>query len=76
MRCYDIFKLVTDWVLMKYEKINAIATCSIAFSTFLGVLAAIIYYLYQIKETNLVEVILWGIVYIDVNLLFLYILKR
>ena len=61
---------------MDYERITAIATCVIAFSTFLGVLAAIIYYLYQIKETNLIEVILWGIVYIDANLLFLYILKR
>ena len=61
---------------MDYERITAIATCVIAFSTFLGVLAAIIYYLYQIKDTKLLEVILWGIVYIDVNILFLYILKR
>ncbi len=61
---------------MNYEKVNAIATCVIAFSSFLGVLAAMIYYLYQIKDTGIVEVILWGIVYIDANLLFLYILKR
>lgn len=61
---------------MKYDRVNAIATCVIAFSTFLGVLAAIIYYLYQIKETILIEAIIWGIVYIDINLLFLYILKR
>ena len=57
---------------MKYDKITAIATCFIAFSTFLGVLAAIVYYLYQIKNTNMLEVFIWATIYIDTNLLFLY----
>ncbi len=61
---------------MNYPQINALATCMVAFTTFLGVLAAMIYYLYQIKEVNLLEVIFLGIVYIDLNLLFLYYLKR
>jgi len=30
----------------------------------------------DIKETSFVEVILWAIFYIDLNLLFLYTLKR
>jgi len=34
--------------MIDYNKINAIATCMIGFSTFLGVFAAIIYYLFQI----------------------------
>lgn len=55
---------------MNYERINAIATCYIAFFTFLGVFAAIIYYLYQIQEINIVQVVIWGIVYIDVVLCF------
>ena len=61
---------------MDYPQVNAIATSMIAFTTFLGVLAAMIYYLYQIIEVNLFKVILLGIVYIDLNLLFLYYLKR
>ena len=61
---------------MNYPQINAIANSMVAFTIFLGVLAAMIYYLYQIKEVNLLEVIFLGIVYIDLNLLFLYYLKR
>jgi len=61
---------------MNYQKVNAVAGCMIAFTTFLGVLAALIYYLYQIKETSLIEVGLWALFYIDLNLMFLYVLKR
>ena len=61
---------------MDYNKINMIATSMIAFSTFLGVLFAMVYYLYLIIKVNFFEVIIGGIIYIDINLIFLYILKR
>lgn len=61
---------------MNYEKVNAIGTGVIAFSTFLGVLSAIIYYSYQIKNFDLAYGIIMSIIYIDINLLFLYLLKR
>lgn len=55
---------------------TAIATIVIGFSTFLGVMFGGIYYLYLILQVNLIGAILGGIVYIDINLLFLYILKK
>ncbi len=61
---------------MDYNKLTAIATSMIAFSTFLGVLFAMIYYLYLIINVTFLEALFGGIVYIDVNLLFLYVIKR
>lgn len=61
---------------MKSSESIAIATIMIAFSTFLGVLFAGVYYLYIITEVNLVDVILYTMIYIDVNLMVLYIIKR
>ncbi len=61
---------------MSYEKLMAIATSFIAFSTSLGVLIALIYYSYQIKKISILEGIIISIFYIDVNLLFLYLLKK
>ena len=61
---------------MEPVKVTAIATIVIGFSTFLGVMFGGIYYLYLILQVNLIGAILGGIVYIDINLLFLYILKK
>jgi len=52
-----------------------LATGMIAFSTFLVGLFASIYYAYQIFELRLIEVILFIVIYININLLFMYILK-
>ncbi|MAE49574.1 hypothetical protein CMI48_01970 [Candidatus Pacearchaeota archaeon] len=60
---------------MNTKEITAIATSMIAFSTFLGVLIALIYYLYQIREPTFLEVTLWAIIYIDFHLMFLYYLR-
>ena len=61
---------------MDYNKINMIATSMIAFSTFLGVLFAMVYYLYLIIKVNFFEVIIGGIIYIDINsYIFIYIKK-
>jgi len=57
-------------------KIMEIATSMIAFSTFLGVLTAIISYINQVRGINLLEIILYTVIYISVNLLFLYVLVR
>lgn len=59
-----------------YNKVNAVATLMISFSGVLGVWAAIVYYLYQIKiSVGLIDAMLWVTIYIDLNLLYLYILK-
>jgi hypothetical protein len=58
------------------NKILEIAAGMTAFSTFLGVLFAMIYYIYQIKKLGFLEAILYIVIYININLLFLYILKR
>jgi len=64
-------------MLMNQSKVNAIATSMIAFLTFLGVLSAFIYYFYSMNLlTTLLEVGFLAIIYIDINLLFLYILKE
>ena len=53
------------------------ATSMIAFSTSLGVMFAIIYYLYQMINLNFIEAFLYAIIYINVNLLvLLYITRR
>ena len=62
--------------MIEYGKVNAVATCVIGFTTFLGVLGALIYYLYQIRDTNFFEVFAFGMFYIDLNLAFLYYLRR
>ena len=61
---------------MNYAKITAIATSFIALSSFLGVFIALIYYTVQIRSFIILEIILGVIIYIDVNLLFYYFLKR
>jgi len=54
-----------------------IATSSmLAFSTFLGVLIALIYYAYQILQINLLEALTIINIYILANLSFLYYLTR
>ena len=60
---------------MDYNKVNAVASCVIAFTTFLGVWAAIVYYLDQIRESGLLEGVGFGMIYIEINLLFLLYLK-
>ena len=61
---------------MDYNKIIAVATCMVAFSTFLGILIAMLYYIYQIKAMGFIGAFIYTIIYIDLNLIFLYILKR
>jgi len=58
------------------DYVMEIATSMIAFSTFLGVLFAMIYYIYQIKKLGFIEASLYVVIYININLLFLYIIKR
>jgi len=53
-----------------------VSTAMISFSTFLGVLFALLYYLYLILEINIIQTIIYAIIYIDINLLFLYYLKK
>ena len=55
---------------------NLIATSMIAFSTSLGVLIALISFIYQIKQISFIEAVLYSEIYISINLLFLYIIKR
>lgn len=61
---------------MGFQKGTLIATSMIAFSTSLGVLIALLNFLYQIRNLNLLELFLYAIIYIDAHLLFLYIIKR
>lgn len=57
-------------------KIVDIATGMIAFTGFLGVMFAMVYYIYQIKNLNIIEAIMYIVTYINANLLFFYILMR
>ena len=52
------------------------ATSMIAFSTFLVGLIATIYYANQMKKLEIMEILLVSVIYINANLLFLYIIKR
>ena len=61
---------------MESQKINAMATSMIAFSTSLGVLAAILYYFYQIRNITFLQAVVISEIYIVLNLTFMYILKR
>jgi len=53
-----------------------IATSMIAFSTFLGVLFAGLYYIYQIKKVDFFEALIYVVTYININILFLLFLKK
>ena len=55
--------------------VTEIATCMVAFSTFLGVLIAMISYISQVKKINFLETMLYSVIYININLLFLYRIK-
>jgi len=61
---------------MDYVKLNALSSAVMAFATVLGVMFALIYYLHNMIKINFIQIILIGIVYIDVILSFLYILKK
>jgi len=62
---------------MDYNKLTAISTSIIAFSTFLGVLAAFIYYAYIIAGIAKWKGIITLVnIYIFVNSLFLYIIIK
>jgi len=52
------------------------ATSMIAFLTFLAVLFTMINYLYQTKDIGFIEMTLFVVIYININLLFLLYLKR
>ncbi len=62
--------------MVEYNKVNAVATSLIWFSTFLGVLIALVLYLQQIFDIGLFFLFIIGIIYIDIHLTFLYYLKR
>lgn len=61
---------------MDYFKLTATGTLMIAFSTFLSVLFGGIYYVYQIKEIGFTGVFFFIVIYLNINSLFLLILKR
>ena len=61
---------------MSINKIVAISTTMLAFTTFLGVLFALLYYFYQFKNIKFLEATLISEIYILFNLTFLYIIKR
>jgi len=62
---------------VKSNQILAISTSMLAFTGFVLGMFTIVYYLYQIKDTTSpISVILWVNVYILINLLFLYLVKR
>ncbi len=58
------------------NKIMEMSTAMVVFSTFLGVLFAMIYYIYQIKRLSFIEALLYVVIYININLLFLLYIKR
>jgi hypothetical protein len=57
------------------DKIMEIATSMIAFSGFLVGLFAIIFYTNQIKELGVMGILLVSVIYINANLLFLYVIR-
>ncbi len=60
---------------MKNEQIMIANSSMLSFSTFLGVLIALIYYAHQIIKINLLGALTIINIYILVNLVFLYMLK-
>jgi hypothetical protein len=60
---------------MNENQLIAFGTMMLALSTFLGVLIAFVSFLYTILELNILQIFLYGIIYIDINLLLLYYIK-
>jgi len=60
---------------MDYHKLMAVSTAVIAFATALGVMFALVYYTFLMTDANLLVAVLLGIIYIDVILIFLYVLR-
>ena len=61
---------------MNLQKGTLIATAMIAFSTSLGVLIALISFIYQMRRISILELFVYIEMYISLNLLVLLILKR
>ena len=61
---------------MNNQEITAIATTMIAFSTFIGVGSALLYYLFLTQKLNTPKTILYATIYILINITFLYALLR
>jgi len=59
---------------MKNQELTAIATTMIAFSTFLGVGSALLYYLFLTQKLNIPKTILYATIYILINTIFLYLI--
>ena len=57
-------------------KVMELATSMIAFTGFLVGLFASLYYFNQIRELDFIGQILFTVIYLNANLLFLYIIKR
>lgn len=58
------------------NRLLTVSNAMMAFSTFLGVLFAMVYYIYQIIGQGFFVALISVIIYIDINLLFLYILRK
>jgi len=61
---------------MTAQETTAIATTMIAFSTFLGVGFALLYYLFLILKLTFPIAIIYGMIYIVINTAFLYFIIR
>jgi len=59
---------------MDYEKLSAISTALLTFITAIGVLFAIIYYMFIMIHINIYQIILFAIIYIDIILIFIYLI--
>jgi len=61
---------------MDRSVVMELATSMIAFSGFLVGLFASLYYFNQVKELKIIEQLLFIVIYLNSNILFLYIIKR
>jgi hypothetical protein len=61
---------------MDYVKLSAISSALLTLITTIGVLFAIIYYLFIMIKINLLQIILFTTIYIDIILIFLYLIKK
>jgi len=59
---------------MDYYQLEAVSSAVMAFATVLGVMFAIIYYMFVMASISILEAVLGGIIYIDSILIFLYII--
>ncbi|MAG02786.1 hypothetical protein CMI42_05595 [Candidatus Pacearchaeota archaeon] len=59
---------------MDASRLLTVATLMLAFSTFLGALIAIVSILINLNR-SLIEMLLYAIIYIDLNLIFLYYIR-